>query len=98
MYDSLGVVAIANDMRSEIDVVAADPFLSGDVLRLASVNGAYAGQQLGDVERFGDVVVSAGVECVYFVSATDPPREHHDRDRAPGSQPPDDFDTVDVWQ
>ena len=57
-----------------------------------------AGQEFVDAERFGDVVVGAGVERVDLVAAVRPAGQHDDRDGCPGAQLADDLDAVDVGQ
>ena len=91
--------AVGSGSGGQVDGVPADPRRWGGVGGGdAAGGGADAGEQFVDVERFGDVVVGAGVEGVDLVVAVGPAGEHDDGYRGPGAQGPDDVDAVDVGQ
>jgi hypothetical protein len=57
-----------------------------------------AGQEFLDAERFGDVVIGAGVEGVDLLPAVQAAGQDDDRYRGPGAQLADDLDAVEVGQ
>ena len=67
-------------------------------IKAAAQQGAEAGEQLVESERFGDVVVGAGVQCLDLVVGTVPGGEDKDWHAAPLPQARDDRGSVDVRQ
>ena len=59
---------------------------------------ADAGEEFVYAERFGDVVVGAGVEGDDLVAAARPAGEHDDGHSGPAAQSVDDIETVQVGQ
>ena len=59
---------------------------------------ADAGKELVYAERFGDVVVGAGVEGGDLVAAARPAGQHDDGHRGPAAQTVNDVETVQVGQ
>ncbi len=55
-------------------------------------------QQLADAERFGEVIIGAGVQRVYLVLLVGTGGQHDNRNRAPLAQIPDVINTVAVGQ
>ena len=71
----------------------------GGVVGTAAQQRADPGQQLGQPERLGDVVVGAGVEADHGVHLVRPGGEDQHRDRpAVGTDPPAHLEAVDVRQ
>jgi hypothetical protein len=62
----------------------------------AAGNGADAGEELIDAERFGDVVVGAGIEGGDLVATAGAAGEHDDGCRAPAAEAANDVDAVHV--
>ena len=66
----------------QVDGVAADPRRrAGLAVAAAAGDGPDPGEEFVDAERFGDVVVGAGVEGVDLVAAVRAAGQHDDRDR-----------------
>ena len=98
-------------LRRQLELVLADPGPPGGLVDPHAVDlrrpgvaappqhRPHAGQQLGEPERLGDVVVGAGVEPEHGVDLVGPPGEHEDRHRAAGgAQAPAHVEAVDVGQ
>src|SRR6478735_1452194 len=80
--------------------VDADELAGGDDLGgRAPQQRPHAGEQLGEAERLGHVVVGPGVEAHHGVDLVGARREDEDRDRATlGADPPAHLETVDLRQ
>src|SRR6185295_3428864 len=64
----------------------------------AAGDGADAGEQFVDAERFGDVVVGAGVERGDLVGAAGAAGQHDDGDGGPAAEAADDLGALHVGQ
>src|SRR5262245_50219941 len=80
-------------LEIHLDVIKGEDLAALGSQRMAQ-SYPHPGQELAHAEWLGDVIVGAGVERLDLGALLGARRQHEDRHRRPGADPPDDLDAV----